>query len=641
MRYVLLAAIRAYWLLWPRHRNRGCIYRETCSHHVYRIAIEEGFVAGVNALLHRVRTCRPGYRPSSDASGLGLILNDGSFLPMALAAESIMSPIQETIARIEQRLLQKSEGCENPMLSITKLAMPGLCLAIGLMGLSSDAHAQSRNSVVVDVPNTLSIAFSSDSKFAVTGHRSGKLSYWDLSSGAISKTVEVPLIPQRITPGVRFVLGRLPAPENYTGAPAVWDVTEQKLLPAPGAELFYVYSVSRDQRFIVYGARRTVAIAGIGSASATAAWPLGDEGILQRAELSPDHRIVATAQGDHLVTLWDLASGTRLRWVSSVSTFAFSPDGRSLVAGVFESYGNTCRFQEFATATATLVRCFAAKGETGWATGLAYSDDGRWLASGHANGPVLLWDAITAQAFCELSDLRGGSGESVSVGWSPDGHFVFGMHRDRAVVWDVRRCLTEHVFEAALTKARTQSPLFLPKSEFETSDQYTRRVAKAVEANDALVAQYAPMLDATLSTTAEVRKRRITNSVSSTADLTVVDVGTYDADKQVFPVAVKQALSVAAAPASATKATPARAAPPRSVVRQIDSGWSNPTGVTEMVHVPVTEAPEFKARVKSAKVTGLKRLAFDLPWGEMYEVYNVTITLSTGKHYPFGRQEVP
>lgn len=104
MKDLLLASIRAYWAFWPRHLKRSCIYRETCSHHVYRVAREFGFPAGLQALLRRVRTCCPGYTVSTNQTELGLILRDGSFLPHKLVAEDILTPIQLTITQLEQRL---------------------------------------------------------------------------------------------------------------------------------------------------------------------------------------------------------------------------------------------------------------------------------------------------------------------------------------------------------------------------------------------------------------------------------------------------------------------------------------------------------------------------------------------------------
>jgi hypothetical protein len=106
VRNLLLNAVRAYWLLWPRHLKRGCLYRETCSHHVYRVTLESGFAVGLRALRHRIRTCRPEYTVSSDESGVGLILRDGSFLPQHLVAEDIIKPIQITITHLEQCLFK-------------------------------------------------------------------------------------------------------------------------------------------------------------------------------------------------------------------------------------------------------------------------------------------------------------------------------------------------------------------------------------------------------------------------------------------------------------------------------------------------------------------------------------------------------
>ena len=60
MKYLLLLAIRIYWKIPTRWHGR-CIFRETCSHYVYRIASEQGFLAGIRALQERNRLCRPGY----------------------------------------------------------------------------------------------------------------------------------------------------------------------------------------------------------------------------------------------------------------------------------------------------------------------------------------------------------------------------------------------------------------------------------------------------------------------------------------------------------------------------------------------------------------------------------------------------
>ena len=60
MKSLLLLAIRIYWRI-PTRLHTRCIFRETCSHYVYRIASEQGFLAGIRAFRERNRLCRPGY----------------------------------------------------------------------------------------------------------------------------------------------------------------------------------------------------------------------------------------------------------------------------------------------------------------------------------------------------------------------------------------------------------------------------------------------------------------------------------------------------------------------------------------------------------------------------------------------------
>lgn len=60
MRYLLMFAIRIYWRI-PTKLHDKCLFKETCSHYVYRIARHQGFIAALKALRERNELCRPGY----------------------------------------------------------------------------------------------------------------------------------------------------------------------------------------------------------------------------------------------------------------------------------------------------------------------------------------------------------------------------------------------------------------------------------------------------------------------------------------------------------------------------------------------------------------------------------------------------
>lgn len=108
MSWLLLGVIRAYWALWPRGMKRECLFRESCSHHVYRVTQEAGLTSGLQALRRRMHICRPGYVVSSDEHGIGLVLCDGSFLPEHQAAFHVMEPVKIAVCSMEHQLSQSS-----------------------------------------------------------------------------------------------------------------------------------------------------------------------------------------------------------------------------------------------------------------------------------------------------------------------------------------------------------------------------------------------------------------------------------------------------------------------------------------------------------------------------------------------------
>ena len=91
MSWTLILAIRTYWAVWPARWRRSCLYRESCSRYVYRMAREEGLVGGLRALRARYRTCRPGYGILSRYGETWLVLADGSILSASEASLAALS----------------------------------------------------------------------------------------------------------------------------------------------------------------------------------------------------------------------------------------------------------------------------------------------------------------------------------------------------------------------------------------------------------------------------------------------------------------------------------------------------------------------------------------------------------------------
>ena len=93
MKFIILLAIRLYWNFIPASKRRSCIFRESCSKYVYRIAKEKGFLGGLNAFAKRYKQCRPGYQitSSSLSEETVMILCDGSVIENTEIADHLIN----------------------------------------------------------------------------------------------------------------------------------------------------------------------------------------------------------------------------------------------------------------------------------------------------------------------------------------------------------------------------------------------------------------------------------------------------------------------------------------------------------------------------------------------------------------------
>jgi RNA polymerase sigma factor (sigma-70 family) len=165
---------------------------------------------------------------------------------------------------------------------------------------------------------------------------------------------------------------------------------------------------------------------------------------------SPDGKTLLSGSGDPVNVrwgesiLWDVATRKELRKLpapqSSAMVVAFAPDGRTAATAFFDRVGLwevTSGRQLPSRITHRGVLDFLKKEPELWQgiRALAYSPDGKWLATAGHDPTVRLWEPATGK---EIHRLRGHQGEVDGVAFSPDSQTLATASQDKTVrLWDV------------------------------------------------------------------------------------------------------------------------------------------------------------------------------------------------------------
>jgi WD40 repeat protein len=292
------------------------------------------------------------------------------------------------------------------------------------------------------------VAWSPDGRRLVTGSgdigSAGEVRVWDADQGQEFLSLRghsmwvdaVAWAPD----GKRCLTGSL------DGTTKVWDAEKGLEVGSIKGHLGSINSVawSHDGKRLVTGSQdRTVRIWDASNGQELHVLKAPD-GSVKRVAWSPEDDRVAIVSSNDLVRIWDPGAGQEVRTLrghtAPVSDLAWSPDGKRLVTtGGSGKIWDVAQGKELFSLKPRGQRNIPPRLTEGTghlisASCVAWSPDGKRIATGSRDRAVTVWDAATG---AELLTLRGHTAPVTSVAWSPDGERIASTAEDGTLrVWE-------------------------------------------------------------------------------------------------------------------------------------------------------------------------------------------------------------
>ncbi len=341
-----------------------------------------------------------------------------------------------------------------------------------------------------DYGTVTSVAFSPDGKRLATGSSNHTAKIWDVQSGKTLITI-VEEGPYGAVTSVAFSPdGKRLATGSSNHTAKIWDVentSESGQLIKPLTTLeghtgeVTSVSFSPDGKQIATGSSdKTAKIWNVQSGEATTLE--GHTRMVTSVAFSPDGKLLATGSYDSTVKIWNVQSGGILTTLeghtSIVTSLAFSSNGKMLVSGLHDGkaivwnlgtgkiskelvHGGEVKIETLGLNFNTGEEMFVT-GQSNAVLNVAFSPDGRYIATGVDNKTVRIWDLEEPNA---LTAFKGHSDQVNSVAFSSDGSLLAtGSEDHTAKVWDLETHTALLTFKEHTD--RVNSVAFAPDGKF-------------------------------------------------------------------------------------------------------------------------------------------------------------------------------
>jgi WD40 repeat protein/serine/threonine protein kinase len=279
----------------------------------------------------------------------------------------------------------------------------------------------------------VSSAISPDGRMLASGSSEGAIRLW------------VPTIRHetRMRPGCAVIIGfssdsRLLVVRGYKDC-RLWPLADGEVTTVPLTNFVYRNidpwaDVHGIEPYAAFGmANGALEHWNLATMSRVASWQVHEDAV-RTAEFSPDGRLIATSGTNGDVKLWDAKTHREVRRFNArgkkVRCIAFSPDGR-LLAGSEGNYNDpqVCIWDVNEGSLREL------NGISGLGPSLAFSPDGKFLATPHFDSNARLWEIPSGNL---KATLQGHVGHVIGVAFSPDGKtLATGGYERKIKLWNI------------------------------------------------------------------------------------------------------------------------------------------------------------------------------------------------------------
>ncbi|MHB8599187.1 MAG: WD40 repeat domain-containing protein [Ktedonobacteraceae bacterium] len=333
-----------------------------------------------------------------------------------------------------------------------------LLVACGTTTTASNGQVSTATAVVPTVSTPLyiykghsaaviDVVWSRDGSRLVSASDDGTVQEWSATTGKRYWTYTSPGKNNYVFGDAWSPDGKRIAAVDFNGAIAILDASTGHLLASYDSQSSSLEGVawSPDSKYI--------AVATQGNDNAEV-WDIAtgkmiqnytnDTGSVIHVAWSPDGTLVASSSFDGTVQIWNATTGkTQLTYKAHnmpVWSLAWSPNGKEIASGTGAAgsdspvtSGNSVKVWNATTGQTLLT--YSGNPGSSEAYALAWSPDGKWLASGGDDKTVHVWNASTGQT---LMLFKGHTDIIWSVAWSPNGKELASSSQDGTVrIWQI------------------------------------------------------------------------------------------------------------------------------------------------------------------------------------------------------------